>query len=186
MNESRLKGLRVYLSGPIEYSEDAGVGWRAKITPDLVDLGVYVIDPTAERHEFSFSRHDKKELEIVSELKAAEKYDELTKCVKEVVRVDLSYVDRSDLIILRLDAEIPSIGTMDEFVTACFERKPILLFCPQGKKKTPSWIFGRMNHKYIFNNEDEIVDFLKELAFCDKQRLSELTDKRFTTVTCKI
>ena len=39
---NRLKGLNCYLSGPIDFAENLGSGWRDKITPILQKKGIKV------------------------------------------------------------------------------------------------------------------------------------------------
>ena len=36
--QNRLKGLRVYLAGPIDHAKDDGVGWRDDLKPFLKRL----------------------------------------------------------------------------------------------------------------------------------------------------
>ena len=47
---NRLKDLCAYLSGPIDFTEDQGKGWRDMITPFLEKIGVKVLNPL--RHSF--------------------------------------------------------------------------------------------------------------------------------------
>ena len=47
---NRLKGLAVYLSGPIDFAEDMGCKWRNELTSFLEDMNVKVFNPL--RHAF--------------------------------------------------------------------------------------------------------------------------------------
>ena len=43
--QNRLKGLRVYLAGPIDHAQDDGVGWRDMMKPFLRNKGMLTLDP---------------------------------------------------------------------------------------------------------------------------------------------
>ena len=177
---NRLDGLRVYLSGSMEKSNDLGCGWRQELTPILEFLGMSVLDPTNKQNKLSFCSSASEEHSKLIQLRHYKNYDELTKCSKEVVRCDLSYVDRCDIMIVRMDTDYFSVGTIDEFVTACLERKPILMWCVQGKQNMPIWLFGRMNHKYMFDSDTELMEFIYKLAFNDN--IDDLVNNKFTTM----
>src|SRR5687767_10125915 len=112
--ESRLNGLRCYLSGPCERAPDAGGNWRKNILPKLKELGFTVYDPVNMPGELTFCKTKEEQFPYVQNLRNEAKWIELAKCMKEVVHLDLRFVDSSDLLIVQLDADIPTCGTIDE------------------------------------------------------------------------
>lgn len=178
-NLSRLNSLTVYLSGPCENAADSGVSWRKELTPFLTELGLKVLDPTSKLFKMSFGRTEEDEFPHVKNLRNEGKFEELSKCMKEVVRVDLRMIDLSCLVVCQLDADQPTYGTIDELVVACSQKKPIYLCCKQGKKSIPLWLWGRIPYNHIYNNIEEIKEKLKTIAYCNDSELSNHIDKRW-------
>lgn len=178
--ESRLKDLRVYLSGPCENAPEDGATWRKQITPFLKDeLGLTVLDPTCKPFKLSFSPNEEDEFKIVRNLRTEGKYQELAKCMREVVHVDLRMIDSSDIVICQLDADQPTYGTIDELVVACGQKKPVYLCCKQGLQYIPLWLWGRIPYNYIFKSLNEIKTRLLRIATCNSTILPQVTDKRW-------
>lgn len=164
---SRLKGLRVYLSGPCEHAKDAGGGWRTEILPKLKDLGLVVYDPVNMPGKLSFIDVKEKQFKYVKDLRDEGKFTELEKCMKEVVHLDLRFVDSADVLIVQLDVNSPTTGTIDEIITACNQRKPVYVCSKQGIKSIPLWLFGRIPLRYMFESLDEILKELSNIAYSD-------------------
>lgn len=183
-----LKDCRIYLCGPMEFSQDMGEGWRKELTPHLESLGLNVIDPTNRKTKLSFSESASEEHHKLKIVREAQNYQKLTEHAKEIVKSDLSLVDRSDIILVYIDITQYSVGTIDEFVTACNARKPIILVCKQGKKHIPIWFFGRMNHRYMFDSLKESLTYLEKINKMPYEEFQEFTkeNKRWTTITYRI
>ena len=181
-SHSRLSGLRVYLSGAMEKCSTFGVDWREKITPSLEEMGLNVLDPTKKKTTLSFASSCSEEHETLVKLRENKRYNELRENAKEVTKVDLSTVDRSDLMIMRIDLNCFSFGTIDEFSFARLLKKPVLVWAVQGKDKMPIWLFGRMPHEYIFDTQEELLECLDDLAFSDEPEPIKKHDKNFTTI----
>lgn len=180
MPKSRLSGLRVYLAGTMEYSSDGGEGWRKIITPKLRKLGLGVMDPTNSPVQLSYANTATEELGKLKELRAKGDFYKLVLYAKEVVHHDLRMVDVADLLIIFINAKVPTIGTIDEFVTACNQKKPILIFCEQGLREMPLWIWGRIGSDYkkvVCNDLDEVVEKLKKIAYCKDKDLYKFIDR---------
>jgi nucleoside 2-deoxyribosyltransferase len=177
--KSRLQGLRVYLAGTMEYSKDGGSGWRRVITPALKKLGLIVMDPTNRPLRLSFASSSSEEIDNLKKLRNEGNFDTLVTYAKEIVHQDLRMVDVADLVIVFINATVPTVGTIDEFVTACTQKKPVLLFCEQGKKGLPIWFWGRIGRshsKVICDDLNEVVERLKQIAYCNDEHLDEFID----------
>lgn len=176
MKCSRLKGLKAYLAGTMEFAPDDGVGWRKNITPFLEELGIIVLDPTDRPCRLSFATSATEELDMVKGIRSTGDFDKLASYVQEVVHQDLRMVDLSDILIVYIDASVPSVGTIDEFVTACNQRKPIFLFCKQGKKGVPIWLWGRMGKHWkdiLCDDLEDVCSRLKRIAYCKDEDLGD-------------
>lgn len=156
---NKLKGQIVYLSGGIDRVKDCGVSWRKKWTPVLHSLGLGVIDPTDKPS--SDIPEDIATRERMRVYKSEGKYDEVANWVKQLVAIDLFYVDKSDIVITYLDMNEFPCGTFDEIFMAAGQQKPVIIVCPDGKGGIPNWLFGRLKHKLFFNNFEEMVEYLK-------------------------
>ena len=178
--KSRLEGLRVYLSGPCERAIVTGETWRNLLTPKLKELGLIVLDPVNKNGvKLSFSKDNSEEFNYVKNLREKGEFEELTKCMKEVVHIDLRMVDCADIIITYLDQDIPTWGSIDEAVTACNQRKPVFICSKQGMRTIPLWLFGRIPLCYMFEDLDAVLRQLKAISICSEEDLKVLTDKRW-------
>ena len=178
---SRLKGLRAYLAGTMEYAADDGVEWRKSITPRLEKLGIVVLDPTDRPVRLSYADNSASEqLHLLKEMRRKGKFKKLIKCAKEIVHQDLRMVDVADLLIVYIDASVPTVGTIDEFVTASNQQKPILMVCKQGIREIPIWFWGRIGNtwkKTFFGDFKTMEDRLKRIAYCSNEELDGIIDR---------
>ena len=139
-----------------------------------------IFDPVVKNGvTLSFISDVTKEFEYLKKLRAAEDYENLSKCCKEVVRTDLRMCDGSDVIIVNWDADVITVGTVDEIVTAANQKKPIYLCCKQGKKNIPIWLWGRVPLNYIFDSLDDVMKRLEDIAYAKEEELPNLIDKRW-------
>lgn len=157
---SRLFGSRVYLTGPMDRVPDGGEGWRAKIKPQLQQLGIKVIDPCDK--PVNYSIEDKKLREYVHKLKTEHKFDEIKSIYKQIRATDLRFVDVCDFIITYIKLDLHLCGSYEELFLANRQKKPILLF-GEKKENYPNWLFGTIPHQFFFETMDELVDYLKNL-----------------------
>jgi len=158
-NTNILKGQIVYLCGSIDRVKDCGVSWRKKWTPVLRSLGLGVIDPTDKPS--SDIPEDIATRERMRVYKSEGKYDEVANWVKQLVAIDLFYVDKSDILITYLDIDEHPCGTYNEIFLAAEQQKPVIIVCPHGKSNVPNWLFGRLKHKLFFGNFEEMIEYLK-------------------------
>ena len=164
---NNLKGLRCYLSGPIEYCENAGTKWRDEITPQLKEMGVIVYDPTKMFAPDRIS--DVERLKQIQEAKANEDWDTVAKLARPVRNFDLRLVDKSDFLIAFIDPDIQMCGTWHEVFKANEQKKPILLVWKGGKPRVSGWMYGTLPHKYFFETFKDAVQHLEDLDCGDEE-----------------
>ena len=158
----RLLETTVYLAGPIDRCPNLGVEWRKRFQTKLEDkykCRVYnpMDKPTSLGDETPEGREKRRQL------KRAGLYDEFASEIENVVHIDLRMIDKSDFIILYIDTDIHMCGTYWEAVVSAWERKPIIIWCEQGKIGIPDWLFGVLPHKLFFSTEDEVFNYLDHI-----------------------
>ena len=158
MLHNRLYGMRAYLCGAIDRAEDGGINWRDYISNFLSNLNVCILNPCnkpTNKGEEGYIAREKRQ-----QLLNNEQYDELSKKIKILRIIDLRLVDISDFIIFYLDPSIHLCGSYNEVFIANIQKKPILTCVEGGKNNTPHWIFGTIPHQHIFNNWQELKEYL--------------------------
>lgn len=162
---SKLKGMRTYLVGAMDRVPDGGVGWRKTITPYLHGLNVQVLDPcdkvlgTIEENQST--RND------IQGYKDSGQYEKIREKYNAIRNVDLRCVDISDFIIAQIDIDVHMCGSYEEIVTANRQKKPILVWCKQGKRKAPNWLFFMLPHEHIFGSMEELLQYLDVVNNCN-------------------
>jgi hypothetical protein len=139
------------------------VGWRREITPLLQNFGIKVLDPSDKPPGFVDEDSDNRELR--NHLIETEQYDLVSKYVKEIRTGDLYMVDKSHFMIAAIDLNIYATGTWEEIFWINRLKCPILVWCLQGKKKAPHWLFGVINHKNIFDTMEDVIKYLEYIAY---------------------
>lgn len=162
---NRLKNQTCYLAGAIDRVDDFGIGWRDEITPFLLKKEIIVFDPLKKTS--GIGEEGKKIHQIKKEYKENEKYDEISKLMKEIRCVDLRLIDKSDFLIVNLDLDVHPCGSYEEIFTANRAKKPILICIKQGKKHIPDWLFGTIPHQMFFCNWNDLKNYLNHID-CDE------------------
>ena len=54
-------------------------------------------------------------------------------------------------------------GSYEEIATANRQKKPILVWCEQGKMEAPNWLFFMLPHEHIFSSLDQMVNYLNQV-----------------------
>jgi hypothetical protein len=155
----RLLGQSCYLAGPIDRAADGGVGWRQAVTPALQDMGVVVYDPTNKPTDIA--REDSESRRARREAKLRGDYDRLVEDMWLIRHLDRRMVDYSSFIIAYLDLDVYACGTMDEIFQANAQKKPILTWCPQGKRYVPDYLFGTFPHEMMFDGLAPLLGYLR-------------------------
>jgi len=158
---NNLQGMRTYLVGAMDRVPDGGIQWRDKITPLLEQMNVNVINP-CNKPIYSVTE-DEETRSSIDKLKNLEQYDTIRQMYGNIRNADLRCVDISDFIVCHIDISIHACGTYEEIVTANRQKKPVLIWCEQGKRYAPNWLFFMLPHEHIFNTMEELVDYLKHI-----------------------
>ncbi len=157
--------MRCYLSGAMDRVKDFGAGWREDISPFLLEKGVIVLNPCNKPISIANEIEYRNNREIIRE---NENYAILSEKMKEIRIIDLRMVDMSDFMIARIDVNIHACGTYEEIGWANRMKKPILIWCLQGKKKLPDWLWGMVPHQHVFGCEESLKDYLSHVHSDEK------------------
>lgn len=155
---NRLRGMRTYLCGAMDRVPDGGVGWRDSITPFLEDKGIVVLNPCNKPIEVGIE--DSQTRVDIELLKESQDYGKIRQKYSVIRTLDLRCVDISDFIIASIDIDVHACGTYEEIVLANSQKKPVLVWCQQGKKSAPNWLFFMLPHQHIFDSMDTLYSYL--------------------------
>ncbi|NDB57185.1 hypothetical protein EB001_01855 [bacterium] len=154
---NNLKDSRCYLVGAMDRVKDGGKSWREKITLPLIHIGVKVLNP-CKKILHSFSEEDSRHW--IEYYKETGQFSRIREEFGFIRSADLRCVDISDFIIVHIDVNTHACGTYEEITTANRQKKPILVWCEQGKSHAPNWLFFMLPHEHIFNSMEEIINYL--------------------------
>lgn len=131
----KLSNACAYLSGPMEFVADHGVGWRRKFIEmiEKANLNIDCIDPTNKPGDEDMKIGENKEFQI--KLQSEGKFLQLQSYVKAFRRYDLRFVDISDFLVAVIDPTIPQWGTSNEIYEAERQHKPIFFIIEGGLSK---------------------------------------------------
>jgi hypothetical protein len=142
-NTNFLSGVRVYLSGPMDFvasrEEEAANGWRTRMGDFLKAQGCVVFDPWRKPLVRGFFGYGVEGVNTTCDLNkwtfedtqaGAEARGELVSKYRETMHVDLRMVDTCDIVIARCPTNIYSVGTPHEISLARQQRKPVLFVSP--------------------------------------------------------
>tara|TARA_Y100000590_G_scaffold468528_1_gene651585 strand:- start:737 stop:1282 length:546 start_codon:yes stop_codon:yes gene_type:complete len=155
---NRLNGMRTYLAGAMDRVPDGGTGWREAITPALNDRGVVVLNPCDKPADVGIE--DEETRRLIEEYKETGEYGKIRKEYGVIRTLDLRCVDVSDFIIASIDIDVHACGTYEEIAVANSQKKPVLVWCQQGKASAPNWLFFMLPHQHIFGSLSEIIEYL--------------------------
>jgi hypothetical protein len=88
------------------------------------------------------------------------KWAEFKEFGKEIRRIDLRMVDKSDFIIAKIDMDVVMAGTIEEITWANMQRKPVLLWCPQGIQKLAGWFKLMFPMDFIFQGIESLKHYI--------------------------
>lgn len=159
---NRLKNNRCYLAGAMEMDPDNGVEWRQVIQKELQDLGIYWLDPTNKPTETGKETPETKQ--ELFQARAVRDYDAVYSRMKPIRCIDLRMTDISDFLIVNLDPQTPTFGTLEEMANSNRQKKPIVVRIVGGKEKTPLWLLGMLPHQLIFSTWEEVCAYLRHIA----------------------
>jgi len=154
----KLTGMRTYLAGAMDRVADGGVEWRQRITPKLRDFGVTVLDPCDKPVEIALE--DEATRSNIQALKIRGEFDRIREDYAVIRTLDLRCVDVSDFIIASIDINVHACGTYEEISVANSQKKPVLVWCQQGKINAPNWLFFMLPHQHIFGSIEDLLSYL--------------------------
>lgn len=170
---NRLKLMRFYLVGPMDYDREAGRPWRVEMTDWLKQRKGLPIDPyhkpLLQIHKEAMEDDDRYEErnEIIDKLSKqpynTQLREELRAIMKPIVHTDLRIVDHADVLVVNLDVEKRPCGTFDETFTGTDQNKPIIVHCPQGVSEIYPWMWGRLPHELFFDKWDDVYSYLDHI-----------------------
>lgn len=165
-----LKDMRTYLVGAMDRVPDGGIGWRDRITPYLEYMGIRVLNPC--KKPINSIKEDEDTRNWINYYKETQQYDKIRKNYGSIRNADLRCVDISDFIVCHIDINVHMCGSYEEIVTANRQKKPILIWCEQGKQHVPNWLFFMLPHEHMFSSMMEMIEYLKNVH--ETSRTSDL------------
>lgn len=167
---NNLKKMRTYLVGAMDRVPDGGIGWRNSITPMLQELDVTVINPCDK--PIKSAKEGPNTRNIIDYYKKTGQFHKIREEYGHIRNADLRCVDISDFIIAHIDMNVHMCGSYEEIATANRQKKPILVWCEQGKIAAPNWLFFMLPHEHIFSSMDTMLAYLYDVSKCkDTARL---------------
>jgi len=158
---NNLKNMRTYLVGAMDRVPDGGVGWREMITPLLKGMNINVLDPCKKPIEGA--KEDTNTRWQIEHYKETGQFDKIRNNFGHIRNADLRCVDVSDFIIAQIDMDVHMCGSYEEITTANRQKKPILVWCKQGKHNAPNWLFFMLPHEHIFGSLEDLLGYLERL-----------------------
>lgn len=161
---NRLFYNRCYLSGPIDFAKDFGVGWRNMVQQELADLSIIFLDPCNKPMLSECAREDLENHQHRIDLKRRGDFEPVSRMMRTIRCIDLRMADLSDFAIVHLDLNVYSTGTHEEIVTMNRRKVPILTHVEQGKAALPDWYWGTLPHQMIFSEWSDLFAYVRHIA----------------------
>jgi len=161
--KGKLDQAVIYLAGSMEESPDGGKNYRQQFISKCRSAGLKIkfLDPTNKITNLTPDVDIEKNR--IEKYKEEENWEELRKLMKKIVRQDLRQVDLSDMVIAFIDKKVYTCGTLEEVFNNERQKKLTLIISSGGKKKCPAWLFGIIHYDYIFDSDDEVVEYLVKM-----------------------
>jgi len=163
----RLDGALAYTSGPMDDVPDRGEGWRKEITPWLQSLGIGVLCPF-NKAVYGGQDEDDSYYEKINKLKQMGDFAEAHERMRPVAADDYRMVDKADFIILYIDKEAHMCGSYFEACMATYQRKPVIVCCPQGKSAIPNWIYSVGQPDMFFATWELVQGYILQACYREK------------------
>ena len=163
---NRLRGTRTYLVGAMDRVPDSGAGWREMITPPLTEMGITVLNPCRKPIDVGVEDDDARDK--IEEYKLSGQFARIKDEFGVIRTVDLRCVDVSDFIVASIDLDVHACGTYEEITTANSQKKPVLVWCQQGKASVPNWLFFMLPHQHIFGSLESLMRYLEYVDTCSE------------------
>lgn len=158
---NNLKNTTTYLVGAMDRVADGGISWRSKATPILENMGINIINPCEK--PINGVKEDVETRWWIDYYKETEQYSKIKEKFSVIRNADLRCVDISDFIVAHIDLDVHACGSYEEIVTANRQKKPVLIWCKQGKKRAPNWLFFMLPHEHIFSSFEDLLCYLNTI-----------------------
>lgn len=76
---------------------------------------------------------------------------------------DLSLVDKSDIIIVKLDMSERPCGTFEELFWANRMKRPVLVWVEGGLTNCPDWLFWTLPLEHLFDTCENLLKYLSDI-----------------------
>jgi hypothetical protein len=148
---SKKRNITAYLAGPMEYAQSAGKHWRLRYKQELDKLGIDCIIP-----EFA-----EKFITDQAELNRLKKEDipEYKRIMRQLIYLDLQFVEDVDIIITRWEGE-PTSGTIGEAQHSHLCETPNYLVTSKPLTEVPGWFLACFDAE--FSNLTEVIEHIKQ------------------------
>jgi hypothetical protein len=163
--KNNLQNMRTYLAGAMDRVADGGAGWRNTITPMLEELKISVLNPC--KKPVASSKESQESRMIIQHYKETGQFNKIREEFGHIRNADLRCVDVSDFLIAHIDIRIHACGAYEEITTANRQKKPVLIWCEQGKQMAPNWLFFMLPHEHIFGSMDQLIAYLYEISMLE-------------------
>jgi hypothetical protein len=153
--------VRIYLSGPIEYAEDHGVGWRNEVKKAFEGSNIQIIDP-CDSSDRLLAFHGIESVADYHQLKYGtdDEQERFRFATQSLIDFDLEEVRKADLLLTKI-SQVASGGTSGEITLARFLNVSILAFCTDEIKEVSGWVQSVPDFLFIgpesFNEALELV-----------------------------
>jgi hypothetical protein len=108
-------------------------------------------------------RQPRGEVELIRDCKDRGDFRALEELGRQLIKLDLRFVDVSDFLIVHLFPGIETCGTWDELFEARRQRKPVFVINPVPLEDTSIWLMGRVGLDQIFKTKEEVVERLRQI-----------------------
>lgn len=162
---------KVYLSGPIEFAKDGGVGWREVASKFLRSKGFEVFNPIESSIQLlnshsisSVQEYNDLKKAATSDLSSRNKYIQAT---RSFIDFDLKELKSSDLVLAILDKTV-SGGTSGELTISRDLGIPVIALAQEEDFLSMSaWTFSCANEIFWIKEEnfsEELSDILEDIC----------------------
>lgn len=159
-----LDKTRCYLIGSMEFGD--GSKWREDVTKELSKIGIVCFDPYKKPFIDKSLHEGNDQINVLrNKIKGwnKENLNDIHKSMKAIRSSDLNLVDRSDFIIYYLNPMVPSYGSLEEFFSANYKKKPIFVVVEGGKENTPLWLLGTLPPNYFYDSMGVVLDTIRKI-----------------------
>lgn len=161
------KPAKIYLSGPIEFATDGGVGWRKIATDYLRAKGFEVFNPIESSLELlnSVGINSVQEYNDLKKMAATDSslMDKYIEATRLFIDYDIKQLKSSDIVFALLD-KTASGGTAGELTVARDICLPVIALANKNEMiQMSAWVFSCVNEIIWFNPETFAIEFSEAL-----------------------